>query len=150
MTTTITPTSSLTTIDHITHYTNELITVRNQIAFFTEKLDELKDKRDTIQRWLIQTMRSNNLKSWKTNDNSFSLVSKLDTRILNEDEAIRDIKSRKLEWLVTEKIDTVRFKQIANLLLKETGELFFGTETVTTEYLSIRSITKDAMTLHQV
>ena len=95
-------------------------------------------------------MRSNNLKSWKTNDNSFSLVSKLDTRILNEDEAIRDIKSRKLEWLVTEKIDTVRFKQIANLLLKETGELFFGTETVTTEYLSIRSITKDAMTLHQV
>ena len=132
------------TIDHITHYTNELITVRNQIAFFTQKLDELKEKRDMTQRTLIDAMKSNNLKSWKTNDNSFSLVSKMDTRIINEEEAIQDIKARKLKWLVTEKIDTVRFKQIANLLLKETGELFFGTETVTTEYLSIRSLTKDA------
>lgn len=132
------------TIDHITHYTNELITVRNQIAFFTQKLDELKEKRDMTQRTLIDAMKSNNLKSWKTNDNSFSLVSKMDTRIINEEEVIQDIKSRKLEWLVTEKIDTVRFKQIANLLLKETGELFFGTETVTTEYLSVRSLTKDA------
>ena len=136
------------TIDHITHYTNELITVRNQIAFFTQKLDELKEKRDMTQRTLIDAMKSNNLKSLKTNDNSFSLVSKMDTRIINEEEAIRDIKSRKLEGLVSEKIDTVRFKQIANLLLKESGELFFGTETVTSEYLSIRSLTKDAESVH--
>lgn len=138
------------TIDHITHYTNELITVRNQIAFFTQKLDELKEKRDITQRTLIDAMKSNNLKSWKTNDNSFSLVSKMDTRIINEEEAIRDIKARKLEGLVSEKIDTVRFKQIANLLLKETGELFFGTETVTSEYLSIRSLTKDTESVHGI
>jgi hypothetical protein len=136
------------TIDHITHYTNELITVRNQIAFFTQKLDELKEKRDMIQKTLIDTMKSNNLKSWKTNDNSFSLVSKIDTRIINEEEAIADIKARKLEGLVSEKIDTIHFKQIANLLLKETGELFFGTETVTSEYLSIRSLTKDTESVH--
>lgn len=136
------------TIDHITHYTNELITVRNQIAFFTQKLDELKEKRDMTQRTLIDAMKSNNLKSWKTNDNSFSLVSKMDTRIINEEEAIADIKARKLQGLVSEKIDSVRFKQIANLLLKETGELFFGTETVTTEYLSIRSLTKDTESVH--
>lgn len=141
--TTTTPTSPLTTIEHINHYTQQLIIVRNQIVFFTEKLDELKEHRDTLQRWLIEAMKSNNLKSWKTNQNSFSLVSKMDTRILNEEEVIRDIKSRKLEGLVIEKIDTVRFKQIANLLLKETWELFFGTENVTTEYLSIRSLTKD-------
>lgn len=138
------------TIDHITHYTNELITVRNQIEFFTQKLDELKEKRDMTQRTLIDAMKSNNLKSWKTNDNSFSLVSKVDTRLINEEEAIRDIKARKLEGLVTEKIDTVRFKQIANLLLKESGELFFGTETVTSEYLSIRSLTKDTESVHGI
>jgi hypothetical protein len=138
------------TIDHITHYTNELITVRNQIAFFTQKLDELKEKRDMTQRTLIDAMKSNNLKSWKTNDNSFSLVSKMDTRITNEEEAIADIKARKLEGLVSEKIDTVRFKQIANLLLKETGELFFGTETVTSEYLSIRNLTKDTQSVHGI
>jgi uncharacterized coiled-coil DUF342 family protein len=120
------------TIDHITHYTNELITVRNQIAFFTQKLDELKEKRDMTQRTLIDAMKSSNLKSWKTNDNSFSLVSKMDT----------------LEGLVSERIDTIRFKQIANLLLKQTGELFFGTETVTSEYLSIRSLTKDTESVH--
>ena len=138
------------TIDHITHYTNELITVRNQIAFFTQKLGELKEKRDMTQRTLIDAMKSNNLKSWKTNDNSFSLVSKMDTRITNEEEAITDIKARKLEGLVSERIDTIRFKQIANLLLKQTGELFFGTETVTSEYLSIRSLTKDTESVHGI
>ncbi len=138
------------TIDHITHYTNELITVRNQIAFFTQKLDELKEKRDMTQRTLIDAMKSNNLKSWKTNDNSFSLISKIDTRIINEEEAIQDIKARKLEGLVSERIDTIRFKQIANLLLKQTGELFFGTETVTSEYLSIRSLTKDTESVHGI
>lgn len=71
--------------------------------------------------------------------NSFSLVSKLDTRIVDEDLAIKDIKFRKFEWLISEKIDTVRFKQIANLLLKEKWELFHWTMTITTEYLSIRS-----------
>ncbi len=138
------------TIDHITHYTNELITVRNQIAFFTQKLDELKEKRDMTQRTLIDAMKSNNLKSWKTNDNSFSLISKIDTRIINEEEAIQDIKARKIEGLVSERIDTIRFKQIANLLLKQTGELFFGTETVTSEYLSIRSLTKDTESVHGI
>ncbi|MBP9779804.1 hypothetical protein KBD33_04265, partial [Candidatus Gracilibacteria bacterium] len=125
------------TIDHITHYTNELIAVRNQIAFFTQKIDELKEKRDMTQKTLIDAMKSNNLKSWKTNENSFSLVSKMDTRIVDEEQAIKDIKARKLEGLVYEKIDTLRFKQIANILLKQKGELFFGTESVTTEYLSI-------------
>ena len=138
------------TIDHITHYTNELIKVRNQIAFFTQKLDELKEKRDMTQRTLIDAMKSNNLKSWKTNDNSFSLISKMDTRIINEEETIQDIKARKLEGLVSERIDTIRFKQIANLLLKQTGELFFGTETVTSEYLSIRSLTKDTESVHGI
>ncbi|MBP7806432.1 hypothetical protein KA057_01995 [Candidatus Gracilibacteria bacterium] len=135
------------TIDHITHYTNELIAVRNQIAFFTQKIDELKEKRDMTQKTLIDAMKSNNLKSWKTNDNSFSLVSKMDTRIVDEEQAIKDIKARKLEGLVYEKIDTLRFKQIANILLKQKGELFFGTESVTTEYLSIRSLTKDDATI---
>ncbi len=126
-------------IETLPESTLELIEVRNKIAHVVEYLDSLKEKRDTIQSWLIQTMKSNNLKSWKTNDNSFSLVSKTDTRIVDEDLAIKDIKARKFEWLISEKIDTVRFKQIANLLLKEKWELFFGTETVTTEYLSIRT-----------
>ena len=138
------------TIDHITHYTNELIAVRNQIAFFTQKIDELKEKRDMTQKTLIDAMKSNNLKSWKTNENSFSLVSKMDTRIVDEEQAIKDIKARKLEWLVYEKIDTLRFKQIANILLKQKWELFFWTESVTTEYLSIRSLTKDDAMLSAV
>ena len=135
--------STMSTIESINHYTSEIIIIRNQIAYFAAKLEELKDKKDTIQRWLIETMKANNLKSWKTNENSFSLVSKMDTLIINEEEAIQDIKARKLQWLVTQKIDTIRFKQIANILLREKWELFFGTETVTSEYLSIRSLTKD-------
>jgi hypothetical protein len=71
----------------------------------------------------------------------------MDTRIVDEEQAIKDIKARKLEWLVYEKIDTIRFKQIANILLKQKWELFFWTESVTTEYLSIRSLTKDDATI---
>lgn len=129
----------MTNIETLPTATLELIEIRNEIANVAEYLDSLKEKRDTIQSWLIQTMKSNNLRSWKTNDNSFSLVSKIDTRIVDEELAIKDIKVRKFEWLISERIDTLRFKQIANLLLKEKWELFFGTETVTTEYLSIRS-----------
>ncbi len=126
-------------IETLPETTLELIDIRNEIAHVVEYLDSLKVKKDTLQAWLIQTMKANNLRSWKTTDNSFTLVSKTDTRIVDEELAIKDIKNRKFEWLISEKIDTIRFKQIANLLLKEKWELFFGTETVTTEYLSIRS-----------
>lgn len=130
----------MSNIEILPEFTLKLIEIRNEIANVAEYLDSLKEKRDTIQSWLIQTMKSNNLRSWKTNDNSFSLVSKTDTRIVDEELAIQDIKNRKFEWLISEKIDTIRFKQIANLLLKEKWELFFGTETVTSEYLSIRTV----------
>lgn len=129
----------MTNIETLPESTLELIDIRNEIAHIVEYLDSLKEKRDALQSVLIQTMKSNNLRSWKTTDNSFTLVSKTDTRIVDEELAIKDIKNRKFEWLISEKIDTIRFKQIANLLLKEKWELFFGTETVTTEYLSIRS-----------
>ncbi len=129
----------MTSIETLPESTLELIDIRNEIAHVVEYLDSLKVKKDTLQAWLIQTMKANNLRSWKTTCNSFTLVSKTDTRIVDEELAIKDIKNRKFEWLISEKIDTIRFKQLANLLLKEKWELFFGTETVITEYLSIRS-----------
>lgn len=129
----------MTNIETLPKATLNLIEIRNEIAHVADYLDSLKEKRDTLQSWLIQTMKANNLRSWKTTDNSFTLVAKTDTRIVDEELAIRDIKNRKFEWLISEKIDTIRFKQIANLLLKEKWELFHWTETVTSEYLSIRS-----------
>ena len=131
--------TTMATLEIIQASTMALIEVRHQIAQTTEYLDALKAKRDTLQDSVIETMKESNLKSWKTNDNSFTLVSKTDTRIVDEELAIKDIKNRKFEGLISEKIDTIRFKQIANLLLKEKWELFFGTESITTEYLSIRS-----------
>lgn len=56
------------TIETLPTATLELIEVRNKIANVAEYLDSLKEKRDIIQSSLIQTMKSNNLKSWKTND----------------------------------------------------------------------------------
>jgi hypothetical protein len=109
----------MATLEIIQASTMALIEVREQIAQTTEYLDALKAKRDTLQDSVIETMKDSNLKSWKTNDNSFTLVSKTDTRIVDEDLAIKDIKNRKFEGLISEKIDTIRFKQIANLLLKE-------------------------------
>ena len=129
----------MVTIEKIQASTLSLIEVREQIAQTTEYLDTLKAKRDTLQDSVIETMKESNLKSWKTNDHSFSLVSKLDTRIINEEETITDLRKRKFDDLISEKIDTPRFKQLANLMFKETWELFFGTESVTSEYLSIRS-----------
>lgn len=110
----------MATIETIQASTLALIEVREQIAQTIEYLDALKEKRDTLQDSVIGTMKESNLKSWKTNDHSFSLVSKLDTRIINEEETIADLRKRKFDDLISEKIDTPRFKQLANLMLKET------------------------------
>jgi hypothetical protein len=85
-------------------------------------------------------MKVNSLKSWKTNTGSFSLVSKFDIRIEDEARVIEELTARNISGLVIPKIDTIRFKQIASLMLQETGEILPGTECIKTEYISIRAV----------
>ena len=108
------------TLDVLKNIIERLAIVRKDIEVHIYTLDTLKNERDTIQQQLLELMKNNNLKAWKTNEHSYSLVSKLDIRISDEGTLIQDIQSRKLDGLIFTKVDTLKFKQLANMMLKQT------------------------------
>lgn len=127
--------NSITELQNLVY---NLTSIRKSIQEFTDRLDLLKIEKDLIQSNLINYMKDNNLKSWKTNDNTFSLISKYDVQILDESKLMDELNIRNLNWYIITKIDSTRFKQLANSLLKETWELFHWTTTTLTEYISVR------------
>lgn len=128
----------MNTITDLQNLIQDLLSRRSEIQELTDKLDILKVSRDTLQGNLLESMKANNLVAWKTIENTFSITTKTDTKIIDEEKLIYDIESRWLTGLIFPKIDSIRFKQIANALLKQTWEVFDGTECVTSEYISIR------------
>ena len=129
---------------------NEITSIAGQLSLMREKVERIKtllqleqDKRNKLQNKLMDVMKISGINSIKTNTNIFSLVSKQDARIVDEPALMQDLRSRELaEGLIITKIDSLRFKALARALLKETGELFEGTELNTSEYVSIRNTSK--------
>ena len=128
------------TLEVLQNTFKRLSIVRKDIEAHTYTIDTLKNERDALQHQLLELMKNNNLKAWKTQEHSYSIISKLDVRISDEDILMQDIQSRKLDGLIYAKVDTLKFKQLANMMLKQTWEVFDGTEAVQSEYISIRTI----------
>ncbi|NDK09140.1 hypothetical protein EOM39_07945 [Candidatus Gracilibacteria bacterium] len=128
----------MNTITELQKLVNNLLTIRNNIQQLTDNVDLLKAEKENLQNKLIVYMKDNNLKSWKTNENTFSIVSKYDVQVIDELRLMQELNLKNLTGYIIQKIDTTRFKSLANSLLKETGELFNGTTTVLSEYVSIR------------
>lgn len=110
----------MNTITDLQNLIQDLLSRRSEIQELTDKLDILKTERDSLQGNLLDSMKANNLMAWKTPENTFSITTKTDTKIIDEDKLIHDIESRWLTGLIFPKIDSIRFKQIANALLKQT------------------------------
>lgn len=128
----------MNTITELQKLVNNLLTIRNNIQQLTDNVDLLKAEKENLQNKLIVYMKDNNLKSWKTNENTFSIVSKYDVQVIDELRLMQELNLKNLTWYIIQKIDTTRFKSLANSLLKETWELFNWTTTVLSEYVSIR------------
>lgn len=119
---------------------NYLTQLRDQINTAKEVLKSLQDERDQIQSGIIADMTKAGLKSIKTHSHNFSITTKKDIKVVDEEAILKELKDRKLyNEYVKPKLDTIAFKLMANSLLKETGEIMEGTEQTETEYMSIKS-----------
>jgi len=83
--------NSISELQELVQY---LMEIRIHIQALTDKLEMLKKDRDSMQSKLLESMKLNRLKAWKNNENAFAIVSKLDTRIVDEEKLIQDIQSR--------------------------------------------------------
>ena len=98
----------------------------------------LKDERDRLNSQLIETLKSNDLKSWKmTNGMTVAYVKEPRVRIVDEVALINALKAEGLEMIVEERINGLEFRKLSGKLAKE-GKTLAGTELDEIEYLSVR------------
>lgn len=125
-------------IGHLQSLAYRLGTLRETIDLKSTQLDELKHEKETIQSEMMQLMQSNQLKSFKDTHGSYSLVSKWEIKIIDESILKSELKNRNFTNLIEEKINTTEFKSIANIILRESGEIMPGSDCKKIEYISIK------------
>ncbi len=127
------------TMNPLTKTANELTLARDEVDKLKELLDVAKEKRDEKQFDLIKQMTKEGFKSIKTEHHNFAVVKKKDIKIVDQEAVLKALDERGLKSdLMVSKLDTIRFKSTANAMLKETGEVFEGTEVTETNYVSIK------------
>lgn len=130
----------MTTIKSIKVMAESLLEQRTIIDELKKKLETAQSDKDAIQSDLLMTLEKEGLKSLKTDTHTFASVSKLDPRVIDEEAVLAELDKRGLkdEVLIT-KLDTLKVKQFARQLLKESGEVLAGTEPFETIYISIKT-----------
>lgn len=116
----------------------KLATLRETIELRSTQLDELKHEKDAIQSEMMNLMQINQLKSFKDTYGSYSLVSKWDIKITDEGILKSELRHRNFANLIEERINTTEFKSIANIILRETGEILPWSDCKKVEYISIK------------
>lgn len=105
------------------------------------QMDKEKMKKDEIQQNLLFALESTGFMSIKTKNASYSMSTRMTPTITDNEALMADLSQRGLlDELMVSKMDTTRFQTTAKSMLKETGELFAGTEIKETNYISIRTI----------
>ena len=91
---------------------------------------------------MLNTMKSQELLSYKTSNWTISRTIKKDIAIVDEAELIRHLDQKNLtKEYVFPKLDTLRFKTLGKALADK-WETLNGTQIVETEYISIRNPNK--------
>lgn len=118
---------------------------REQVRTSEHYLNGLKEEKEKLQFDLIEALQSNGLKSIKTNEANYSLTTKKDIKVTDENSVIEALKvNGQYDNYVKPKLDTIRFKGYATAMLKETGEVMEGTELTESTYISIKSAIQTA------
>lgn len=114
---------------------------RDQIKSSEHYLEGLKEERDQLQFELITKLKESGLKSIKTNEANYSLTTKQDIKVTDENSVIEALKVNGVyDDYVKPKLDTLMFKNYAKSVLNNTGEVMEGTELTETNYISIKAI----------
>ena len=127
------------TINNITSLATRLISIRGEVKQVTEYLQELKLQRDSLQHEMLNTMKDQELLSYKTSNWTISRTIKKDIAIIDEALLIEHLDRKNLtQDYVYQKLDTMRFKTLGKALA-EKWETLQGTQLIETEYISIRN-----------
>ncbi len=133
--------STTNPIQHLQALAYKLATLRETIDLRSTQLDELKHEKDSIQSEMMNLMQTHQLKSFKDTYGSYSLVSKWDVKIIDEGILKSELRHRNFGNLIEERINTTEFKSIANIILRETGEILPWSDCKKVEYISIKKAT---------
>jgi len=127
-------------VSELKELAEKLAEKREQVNCSKEYLEGLKAEKDVLQQNLLDALKSVDVKSIKTENCFFSMVTKQEPVVVDIEALESDLKARKLyDDLVVTKIDSTRLKSTAKALLKETGEVMSGMEIRDTNYISIRN-----------
>lgn len=121
----------------------ELEQARADINRMKAMVEPFEEKKAKIQEKLMEEMKKSEIKSIKTNTNNYSLTVKKDIKVVNEKAVMDSLDKKYYDILVTPRLNTLDFKKYAKNILKETGEVFEGTELTEAEYISIKSVKDD-------
>jgi len=103
--------------------------------------DPLKEKKDEIQAKLIAAMEEMELKSIKTNTNSYSMAVRRTISVYDSQAVIEDMKLRDPKESYTQvTLDVKKFEGYSKALLKESGEMVDGTDINETPYITIKAV----------
>jgi len=128
-----------------------IIEIAKKLNEQRSKIDKLKEKHGTemqeqmflkeeLQMQLMAAMKEQGMKTVGTEQNTISIAQKKTPKVVDQSKLDADLEQRGLlEDMYVKKFDTIRFKSVANNLLKDTGEVLDGTDIEVTEYISIRN-----------
>jgi hypothetical protein len=108
---------------------------------FERMITPLKAEKEALDVEMIQNLVANGFKSVKTDQATISIAERKTLRILDENKAIDDLKSKGLTDLYRTQIFKPLWKGYSEKLAKE-GHSIAGTEVNTTTFISIRSVKK--------
>jgi hypothetical protein len=116
----------------------QLAMARETVNSAKEAYEELKKHKDMVQANLLDALKECEVKSIKTENCFFSMVTKQEPVIIDSAIVTKDLISRGI-YEDHLKLDTAQVKSTAKALLKEHGEVMDGMEISETEYISIRN-----------
>lgn len=132
-------------MNDILELAKQLSKQRELVNSLEEQVKEAKTIKDDIQFKLIEKLQESGLKSIKTNEANYSLTTKSDIKVTDENSVMEALKVNGVyDDYVHPKLDTLMFKNYAKSVLNNTGEVITGTELTETTYISIKSAIQTA------
>lgn len=122
----------------IQEITQNILEARKSLAQLDEAKKGLTEKKKQFEDQLIEAMRSQKMKSVKTDDANFAITVKKDLRVTDEDKLIANLLERELDHFIVRKVDLINLKPTLRKMMNEDGEILDGTEPTESEYLTVK------------
>ena len=124
---------------------------RKEIAQLREKLKELQSDEEVLEGTIISIFKEQSIPSKIYYGKEIKLMHKVDVKIFDEAELLREFSKRKdLDYLgefTKTKVDSIKFKKFAKELLKSKNEVMPGTESTEKDYIKVTDFIGDILSI---